>query len=151
MIQRYFEVSKNFGATLLYRTCEVQLIWWYLLFWIASLSSHIFTEDYQWHSWHHTPIFYVLWFSQTNEKLLQICVCLTFSAALNEYMKPLNTLNDLPHFLTSGQQFSRLKGDEVGNWSGLISYLDDGGMKPARNGRKRYKPAQKPLNNTTTL
>lgn len=59
------------------------------------------------------------------------------------------TLNDLPHFLTSGQQFSRLKGEEVGNWSGLISYPDDGGMKPARNGRKRYKPAQIPLNTTT--
>ncbi|CAM4665080.1 hypothetical protein PO909_007678 [Leuciscus waleckii] len=42
------------------------------------------------------------------------------------------------NYIKSGQQFSRLKGEEVGNWSGLISYPDDGGMKPARNGRKRY-------------
>ncbi|XP_042603659.1 alpha-2,8-sialyltransferase 8E isoform X1 [Cyprinus carpio] len=41
------------------------------------------------------------------------------------------------NYIKSGQQFSRLKGEEVGNWSGLISYPDDGGMKPARNGRKR--------------
>uniref|UniRef100_A0A671PGW3 Alpha-2,8-sialyltransferase 8E-like n=1 Tax=Sinocyclocheilus anshuiensis TaxID=1608454 RepID=A0A671PGW3_9TELE len=42
------------------------------------------------------------------------------------------------NYIKSGQQFSRLKGEEVGNWSGLISYPDEGGMKPARNGRKRY-------------
>ncbi|XP_055036724.2 alpha-2,8-sialyltransferase 8E isoform X3 [Misgurnus anguillicaudatus] len=42
------------------------------------------------------------------------------------------------NYIKSGQQFTRLKGEEVGNWSGLISYPDDGGMKPARNGRKRY-------------
>lgn len=31
----------------------------------------------------------------------------------------------------------------MGNWSGLVSYPDDGGMKPARNGRKRYNTALK--------
>ncbi|XP_015463165.1 alpha-2,8-sialyltransferase 8E isoform X2 [Astyanax mexicanus] len=41
------------------------------------------------------------------------------------------------NYIRSGQQFTRLKGEEVGNWSGLVSYPDDGGMKPARNGRKR--------------
>ncbi|XP_026886016.1 alpha-2,8-sialyltransferase 8E isoform X4 [Electrophorus electricus] len=41
------------------------------------------------------------------------------------------------NYIKSGQQFTRLKGDEVGNWSGIVSYPDDGGMKPARNGRKR--------------
>lgn len=54
----------------------------------------------------------------------------------------LQTLNALPRSLTSTQQFTRLKGDEVGNWSGLVSYPDDGGMKlPARIGRKRYNAA----------
>ncbi|CAM4665089.1 unnamed protein product [Leuciscus chuanchicus] len=46
------------------------------------------------------------------------------------------------NYIKSGQQFSRLKGEEVGNWSGLISYPDDGGMKPARNGRKRVKTSE---------
>lgn len=80
------------------------------------------------------------WKTLTNQCVFDIFCCLE---QIHE------TLNDLPHFLTSGQQFSRLKGEEVGNWSGLISYPDDGGMKPARNGRKRYKPAQIPLNTTT--
>lgn len=35
----------------------------------------------------------------------------------------------------------------MGNWSGLVSYPDDGGMKqPARIVRKRYNAALKPLN-----
>lgn len=42
------------------------------------------------------------------------------------------------HFLTSSQQFSRLKGDETGNWTGPVNFSDDGSLKPARNGRKRY-------------
>ncbi|XP_059398344.1 alpha-2,8-sialyltransferase 8E-like isoform X3 [Carassius carassius] len=46
------------------------------------------------------------------------------------------------NYIKSGQHFSRLKGEEVGNWSGLISYPDDGGMKPARNGRKRVKTSE---------
>ncbi|XP_016404079.1 alpha-2,8-sialyltransferase 8E-like isoform X2 [Sinocyclocheilus rhinocerous] len=46
------------------------------------------------------------------------------------------------NYIKSGQQFSRLKGLEVGNWSGLISFPDDGGMKPARNGRKRVKTSE---------
>ncbi|XP_057216581.1 alpha-2,8-sialyltransferase 8E isoform X3 [Triplophysa rosa] len=46
------------------------------------------------------------------------------------------------NYIKSGQQFNRLKGQEVGNWSGLISYTDDGGMKPARNGRKRIKTSE---------
>ncbi|XP_076836975.1 alpha-2,8-sialyltransferase 8E isoform X6 [Brachyhypopomus gauderio] len=51
----------------------------------------------------------------------------------------------------SGQQFTRLKGEEVGNWSGLVSYPDDGGMKPARNGRKRYlESADGPLQYNST-
>ncbi|XP_076836973.1 alpha-2,8-sialyltransferase 8E isoform X4 [Brachyhypopomus gauderio] len=50
-----------------------------------------------------------------------------------------------------GQQFTRLKGEEVGNWSGLVSYPDDGGMKPARNGRKRYlESADGPLQYNST-
>ncbi|XP_031716033.1 alpha-2,8-sialyltransferase 8E isoform X3 [Anarrhichthys ocellatus] len=36
------------------------------------------------------------------------------------------------------QQFSRLKGDETGNWTGPVNFSDDGSLKPARNGRKRY-------------
>lgn len=44
----------------------------------------------------------------------------------------------LTHFLTSAQQFSRLKGDETGNWTGPVNFSDDGALKPARNGRKRY-------------
>lgn len=47
-------------------------------------------------------------------------------------------LNKLTHFLTSAQQFSRLKGDETGNWTGPVNFSDDGSLKPARNGRKRY-------------
>ncbi|XP_016306708.1 alpha-2,8-sialyltransferase 8E isoform X3 [Sinocyclocheilus anshuiensis] len=46
------------------------------------------------------------------------------------------------NYIKSGQQFSRLKGLEVGNWSGLISFPDDGGMKLARNGRKRVKTSE---------
>ncbi|KAK2827515.1 hypothetical protein Q7C36_018441 [Tachysurus vachellii] len=42
------------------------------------------------------------------------------------------------NYIKSTQQFTRLKGKEVGNWSGLVSYPDDGGMKqPARIVRKR--------------
>ncbi|XP_070990423.1 alpha-2,8-sialyltransferase 8E-like isoform X1 [Oncorhynchus clarkii lewisi] len=36
------------------------------------------------------------------------------------------------------QQFSRLKGDETGNWTGPVNFLDDGSLKPARNGKKRH-------------
>ncbi|KAG9266057.1 alpha-2,8-sialyltransferase 8E isoform X3 [Astyanax mexicanus] len=56
------------------------------------------------------------------------------------------------NYIRSGQQFTRLKGEEVGNWSGLVSYPDDGGMKPARNGRKRYlESSDRPLQyNSTT-
>ncbi|XP_029476185.1 alpha-2,8-sialyltransferase 8E-like isoform X1 [Oncorhynchus nerka] len=36
------------------------------------------------------------------------------------------------------QLFSRLKGDETGNWTGPVNFLDDGSLKPARNGKKRY-------------
>ncbi|KAG8010568.1 Alpha-2 [Nibea albiflora] len=43
----------------------------------------------------------------------------------------------MTHFLTSAQQFSRLKGDETGNWTGPVNFSDDGSLKPARNGRKR--------------
>ncbi|XP_053504468.1 alpha-2,8-sialyltransferase 8E isoform X2 [Ictalurus furcatus] len=47
------------------------------------------------------------------------------------------------NYIRSTQQFTRLKGDEVGNWSGLVSYPDDGGMKqPARIGRKRVKTSE---------
>ncbi|XP_056587572.1 alpha-2,8-sialyltransferase 8E isoform X3 [Triplophysa dalaica] len=46
------------------------------------------------------------------------------------------------NYIKSGQQFNRLKGQEVGNWSGLISYPDDGGMKLSRNGRKRIKTSE---------
>ncbi|XP_053709002.1 alpha-2,8-sialyltransferase 8E isoform X3 [Synchiropus splendidus] len=42
------------------------------------------------------------------------------------------------NYIKSAQQFSRLKGDETGNWSGPINFSDDGSLKPARNGRKRY-------------
>ncbi|XP_015236948.1 PREDICTED: alpha-2,8-sialyltransferase 8E isoform X3 [Cyprinodon variegatus] len=38
----------------------------------------------------------------------------------------------------SAQQFSRVKGDETGNWTGPVNFFDDGSLKPARNGRKRY-------------
>ncbi|XP_058272277.1 alpha-2,8-sialyltransferase 8E isoform X2 [Hemibagrus wyckioides] len=57
------------------------------------------------------------------------------------------------NYIRSTQQFTRLKGEEVGNWSGLVSYRDDGGMKqPARIVRKRYlESANGPLlYNTTT-
>ncbi|XP_077442516.1 alpha-2,8-sialyltransferase 8E isoform X8 [Vanacampus margaritifer] len=40
--------------------------------------------------------------------------------------------------ISAAQQFSRLKGDETGNWSGPVNFSDDGSLKPARNGRKRY-------------
>uniref|UniRef100_A0A4W5N0V9 Alpha-2,8-sialyltransferase 8E n=1 Tax=Hucho hucho TaxID=62062 RepID=A0A4W5N0V9_9TELE len=36
------------------------------------------------------------------------------------------------------RQFSRLKGDETGNWTGPVNFLDDGSLKPARNVKKRY-------------
>ncbi|XP_035847413.1 alpha-2,8-sialyltransferase 8E isoform X7 [Sander lucioperca] len=42
------------------------------------------------------------------------------------------------NYIKSAQQFSRLKGDETGNWTGPINFSDDGSLKPARNGRKRY-------------
>ncbi|KAM9450620.1 alpha-2,8-sialyltransferase 8E isoform 3-T3 [Clarias gariepinus] len=47
------------------------------------------------------------------------------------------------NYIRSTQQFTRLKGEEVGNWSALVSYPDDGGMKqPARIGRKRVKTSE---------
>ncbi|KAF1377696.1 hypothetical protein PFLUV_G00203420 [Perca fluviatilis] len=42
------------------------------------------------------------------------------------------------NYIKSAQQFSRLKGDETGNWTGPINFSDDGSLKSARNGRKRY-------------
>ncbi|XP_076018166.1 alpha-2,8-sialyltransferase 8E isoform X1 [Genypterus blacodes] len=42
------------------------------------------------------------------------------------------------NYIKSGQQFSRLKGDETGNWTGPVNFLDDGALRPARNGKKRY-------------
>ncbi|XP_034564793.1 alpha-2,8-sialyltransferase 8E isoform X11 [Notolabrus celidotus] len=42
------------------------------------------------------------------------------------------------NYIKSAQQFSRLKGDETGNWTGPVNFSDDGAVKPARNGRKRY-------------
>ncbi|XP_022054245.1 alpha-2,8-sialyltransferase 8E isoform X3 [Acanthochromis polyacanthus] len=42
------------------------------------------------------------------------------------------------NYIKSAQQFSRLKGDETGNWTGPVNFSDDGSLKPARNGRKRY-------------
>uniref|UniRef100_A0A8C7KQC7 Alpha-2,8-sialyltransferase 8E n=1 Tax=Oncorhynchus kisutch TaxID=8019 RepID=A0A8C7KQC7_ONCKI len=42
------------------------------------------------------------------------------------------------NYIKSAQQFSRLKGDETGNWTGPVNFLDDGSLKPARNGKKRY-------------
>ncbi|XP_072310743.1 alpha-2,8-sialyltransferase 8E isoform X2 [Eucyclogobius newberryi] len=41
------------------------------------------------------------------------------------------------NYIKSAQQFSRLKGDEAGNWTGPVNFSDDGSLKPARNGRKR--------------
>ncbi|XP_034564786.1 alpha-2,8-sialyltransferase 8E isoform X4 [Notolabrus celidotus] len=41
------------------------------------------------------------------------------------------------NYIKSAQQFSRLKGDETGNWTGPVNFSDDGAVKPARNGRKR--------------
>ncbi|XP_054613038.1 alpha-2,8-sialyltransferase 8E isoform X1 [Dunckerocampus dactyliophorus] len=41
------------------------------------------------------------------------------------------------NYIKSAQQFSRLKGDETGNWTGPVNFSDDGSLKPARNGRKR--------------
>lgn len=52
--------------------------------------------------------------------------------------RTLNAIVNCLHFLTSSQQFSRLKGDETGNWTGPVNFSDDGSLKPARNGRKRY-------------
>ncbi|XP_029476186.1 alpha-2,8-sialyltransferase 8E-like isoform X2 [Oncorhynchus nerka] len=40
------------------------------------------------------------------------------------------------------QLFSRLKGDETGNWTGPVNFLDDGSLKPARNGKKRVKTSE---------
>ncbi|XP_034457747.1 alpha-2,8-sialyltransferase 8E isoform X3 [Hippoglossus hippoglossus] len=42
------------------------------------------------------------------------------------------------NYVKNAQQFSRLKGDETGNWTGPVNFSDDGPLKPARNGRKRY-------------
>ncbi|XP_034072043.1 alpha-2,8-sialyltransferase 8E isoform X3 [Gymnodraco acuticeps] len=42
------------------------------------------------------------------------------------------------NYIKSAQQFNRLKGDETGNWTGPVNFSDDGSLKPARNGRKRY-------------
>ncbi|XP_069025642.1 alpha-2,8-sialyltransferase 8E isoform X3 [Embiotoca jacksoni] len=42
------------------------------------------------------------------------------------------------NYIKSAQQFSRLKGDETGNWTGPVNFSDDGSLKPARNGRKRF-------------
>ncbi|KAG7498861.1 alpha-2,8-sialyltransferase 8E isoform X1 [Solea senegalensis] len=42
------------------------------------------------------------------------------------------------NYIKSAQQFSRLKGDETGNWTGPVNFSDDGSLRPARNGRKRY-------------
>ncbi|XP_035847412.1 alpha-2,8-sialyltransferase 8E isoform X6 [Sander lucioperca] len=42
------------------------------------------------------------------------------------------------NYIKSAQQFSRLKGDETGNWTGPINFSDDGSLKPARNGRKSH-------------
>uniref|UniRef100_A0A8C5A8I2 Alpha-2,8-sialyltransferase 8E n=3 Tax=Gadus TaxID=8048 RepID=A0A8C5A8I2_GADMO len=47
------------------------------------------------------------------------------------------------NYIKSAQQFSRLKGDETGNWSGPINFSDDGSLKPARNGKKRYLDSYK--------
>ncbi|XP_023679006.1 alpha-2,8-sialyltransferase 8E isoform X1 [Paramormyrops kingsleyae] len=41
------------------------------------------------------------------------------------------------NYIKSGQQFSRLKGDETTNWTGPVIFSDDGSQKPARNGKKR--------------
>ncbi|KAI1905272.1 hypothetical protein AGOR_G00014400 [Albula goreensis] len=41
------------------------------------------------------------------------------------------------NYIKSGQQFSRLKGDETTNWTGPVNFSDDGSLKPARNGKKR--------------
>uniref|UniRef100_A0A3P9KDP9 Alpha-2,8-sialyltransferase 8E n=1 Tax=Oryzias latipes TaxID=8090 RepID=A0A3P9KDP9_ORYLA len=42
------------------------------------------------------------------------------------------------NYIKSSQQFSRLKGDEAGNWTGPVSFSDGGSLRPARYGRKRY-------------
>ncbi|XP_062269504.1 alpha-2,8-sialyltransferase 8E isoform X4 [Platichthys flesus] len=42
------------------------------------------------------------------------------------------------NYIKNAQQFSRLKGDETGNWTGPVNFSDDRPLKPARNGRKRY-------------
>ncbi|XP_062269502.1 alpha-2,8-sialyltransferase 8E isoform X2 [Platichthys flesus] len=41
------------------------------------------------------------------------------------------------NYIKNAQQFSRLKGDETGNWTGPVNFSDDRPLKPARNGRKR--------------
>ncbi|KAL4617554.1 alpha-2,8-sialyltransferase 8E isoform X1 [Arapaima gigas] len=41
------------------------------------------------------------------------------------------------NYIKSGQQFSRLKGDETANWTRPVNFSDDGSQKPARNGKKR--------------
>ncbi|XP_044030456.1 alpha-2,8-sialyltransferase 8E isoform X5 [Siniperca chuatsi] len=46
------------------------------------------------------------------------------------------------NYIKSAQQFSRLKGDETGNWTGPVNFSDDGSLKPARNGRKRVKTSE---------
>ncbi|XP_067106391.1 alpha-2,8-sialyltransferase 8E isoform X1 [Osmerus mordax] len=45
---------------------------------------------------------------------------------------------DVAVICKTAQQFSRLKGDETGNWTGPINFSDDGSQKPARNGKKRF-------------
>ena len=67
---------------------------------------------------------------------IKLCVCVWLFSA-NEHSITID-LNKLTHFLISAQQFSRLKGDETGNWTGPINFSDDGSQKPARNGKKRY-------------
>ncbi|XP_031434071.1 alpha-2,8-sialyltransferase 8E isoform X3 [Clupea harengus] len=45
------------------------------------------------------------------------------------------------NYVKSGQQFSRLRGDEAGNWSGL-NLPDDSPLRPARYGRRRVKTSE---------
>ncbi|KAG5272139.1 hypothetical protein AALO_G00162080 [Alosa alosa] len=44
------------------------------------------------------------------------------------------------NYVKSGQQFSRLHGDEAGNWSGL-NLPDDSPLRPSRYGRRRFLEA----------
>ncbi|XP_041915204.1 alpha-2,8-sialyltransferase 8E isoform X2 [Alosa pseudoharengus] len=45
------------------------------------------------------------------------------------------------NYVKSGQQFSRLHGDEAGNWSGL-NLPDDSPLRPSRYGRRRVKTSE---------